>query len=132
MPAMRSDGIARLCRYQCPTRAVLVVLIPTGLGRALRRQQMPPSSKTWSVWTSSPRSSWHCSGSKAAFARLPDYLRGEPILAHAPEAVTRTQPEPFIVSTLFLRPLPSNWQVVCGIYPQSRRVFALLPRLFTG
>jgi len=39
MPAMRSDGIARLCRYQCPTRAVLVVLIPTGLGRALRRHK---------------------------------------------------------------------------------------------
>jgi hypothetical protein len=56
----------------------------------------------------------------------------EPTLAHAPEAVTRTQPEPFIVSTLFLRPLPANWQVACGIYPQPRRVFALLPRLFTG
>jgi hypothetical protein len=39
----------------------------------------------------------------------------EPIVAHAPEAVTRTQPEPFIVSTLFLRPVPANWQVACGI-----------------
>jgi hypothetical protein len=56
----------------------------------------------------------------------------EPIVAHAPEAVTRTQPEPFIVSTLFIRPQPANWQVACGIYPQVRRVFALLPGLFTG
>ncbi|HYQ05384.1 MAG TPA: hypothetical protein VER26_00175 [Xanthobacteraceae bacterium] len=39
-------------------------------------------------------------------------------MAHAPEAVTRTQPEPFIVSTPFLRPVPPNWQVACGIYPQ--------------
>jgi hypothetical protein len=43
-------------------------------------------------------------------------------LARAPEAVTRTQPEPFIVSMLFLRPVPPNWQVACGIYPQVRRV----------
>jgi hypothetical protein len=43
-------------------------------------------------------------------------------MAHAPEAVTRTQPEPFIVSMLFLRPVPPNWQVACGIYPQARRV----------
>jgi len=43
-------------------------------------------------------------------------------MAHAPEAVTRTQPEPFIVSMLFLRPVPPNWQVACGIYPQVRRV----------
>jgi len=43
----------------------------------------------------------------------------EPIVAHAPEAVTRTQPEPFIVSTPFIRPLPPNWQVACGIYPQQ-------------
>jgi hypothetical protein len=49
------------------------------------------------------------------------YLR-EPTLAHAPEAVTRTQPEPFIVSTLFLRPVPPNWQVACGFYPQARRI----------
>jgi hypothetical protein len=46
----------------------------------------------------------------------------EPMMAHAPEAVTRTQPEPFIVSTPFLRPVPPNWQVVCGIYPQAERV----------
>ena len=38
-------------------------------------------------------------------------------MAHAPEAVTRTQPEPFIVSMPFLRPVPPNWQVACGIYP---------------
>jgi hypothetical protein len=43
-------------------------------------------------------------------------------VAHAPEAVTRTQPEPFIVSTLFLRPVPPNWQVACGIYPQAGRI----------
>ena len=58
-------------------------------------------------------------------------LRG-PMVAHAPEAVTRTQPEPFIVSTPFLRPVPPNWQVVCGTYPQAERVFALLPGLFAG
>jgi hypothetical protein len=46
----------------------------------------------------------------------------EPLVAHAPEAVTRTQPEPFIVSTPFLRPVPPNWQVACGIYPQVRGV----------
>jgi hypothetical protein len=46
----------------------------------------------------------------------------EPIVAHAPEAVTRTQPEPFIVSTPFLRPVPPNWQVACGIYPQAEWV----------
>jgi hypothetical protein len=32
-------------------------------------------------------------------------------LARAPEAVM-----------LFLRPVPPNWQVACGIYPQVRRV----------
>jgi len=42
-------------------------------------------------------------------------------MAHAPEAVTRTQPEPFIVSTPFIRPVPPNWQVACGIYPQPHR-----------
>ena len=45
-------------------------------------------------------------------------------MAHAPEAVTRTQPEPFIVSTPFLRPVPPNWQVACGIYPQAGPVLA--------
>jgi len=45
----------------------------------------------------------------------------EPIVANAPEAVTRTQPEPFIVSTPFLRPVPPNWQVACGIYPRRGR-----------
>jgi hypothetical protein len=57
---------------------------------------------------------------------------GEPIVANAPEAVTRTQPEPFIVSTPFLRPLQPNWQVACGIYPKTRRIFGLLARLFAG
>jgi len=37
----------------------------------------------------------------------------------APEAVTRTQPEPFTVGTPFLRPPAANWQVACGIYPQA-------------
>jgi hypothetical protein len=45
---------------------------------------------------------------------LPLRLR-EPTLAHAPEAVTRTQPEPFTVSMLFIRPQAANWQVACGI-----------------
>jgi hypothetical protein len=44
------------------------------------------------------------------------------LVAHAPEAVTRTQPEPFIVSTPFIRPVPPNWQVACGIYPRARRI----------
>ena len=48
---------------------------------------------------------------------------------HAPEAVTRTQPEPIIVSTPFLRPVAANWQVVFGIYPQAAR-FCLIPRRF--
>ena len=60
----------------------------------------------------------------------PETSLGEPIVAHAPEAVTRTQPEPFIISTLFIRPQAANWQVACGIYPQAGRVFALLPGLF--
>ena len=48
-------------------------------------------------------------------------------MAHAPEAVTRTQPEPFIVSTPFLRPVPPNWQVACWIYPRWEG-FCLIPR----
>jgi hypothetical protein len=39
MPAMRRDGIQRLRRFECPARAVRVVLIPTGLGSALRRHK---------------------------------------------------------------------------------------------
>ena len=46
-------------------------------------------------------------------------------MAHAPEAVTRTQPEPFIISTPFLRPAPPNWQAARGIYSQITLDFAL-------
>jgi hypothetical protein len=28
-----------------------------------------------------------------------------------------TQPEPFTVSTPFLRPAQGNWQVICGFWP---------------
>ncbi|MGE5365919.1 MAG: hypothetical protein ACM3PO_01395 [Betaproteobacteria bacterium] len=52
----------------------------------------------------------------------PETSLREPIVAHVPEAVTRTQPEPFIVSTPFLRPVPPNWQVACVIYPQAQWV----------
>jgi hypothetical protein len=43
----------------------------------------------------------------------------EPIMAHAPEAVTRTQPELSSSARPFLRPVTANWQVACGIYPQG-------------
>lgn len=56
------------------------------------------------------------------------FLR-EPIVANAPEAVTRTQPESFIVSMPFLRPVPLNWQVACGFYPQASR-FCLIRGVF--
>ena len=46
----------------------------------------------------------------------------EPIVAHAPEAVTRTQPELSSSARPFLRPVTPNWQVACGIYPQAQWV----------
>src|SRR5271166_6550771 len=121
MPAMRRDAIERLCRCECAARAVRVVLIPTGLGRALRRRKRR-------VRRRHDRSE-HLLHERRGIAavrkqRLPSsrIVLREPILAHAPEAVTRTQPEPFIISTPFLRPVPPNWQVACGIYPQVRGV----------
>jgi hypothetical protein len=121
MPAMRRDAIQRLCRCECAARAVRVVLIPTGLGRALRRYECRIRRRH--------DQSEHLLHERRGIAadrkqRLPGsrIVLREPIMAHAPEAVTRTQPEPFIVSLLFLRPVPPNWQVACGIYPQVRRV----------
>jgi len=52
----------------------------------------------------------------------PGWSLGEPLLAHAPEAVTRTQLELSSLARPFLRPVTPNWQVACGIYPQARWV----------
>jgi hypothetical protein len=120
MPAMRRDAIERLCRCECAPRAVRLILIPIGLGRALRRRECRVRRRH--------DQSEHLLHERRGIAadrkqRLPGsrIVLRKPMVAHAPEAVTRTQPEPFIVSTPFLRPVPPNWQVACGIYSQARR-----------
>jgi hypothetical protein len=73
MLPMRREDIARLFRQQCRPCTVQVVLIPTGLGGALRRRNAVFVEDIIGL-KSSPRTSWHCSRSKAAFARLPDHF----------------------------------------------------------
>src|SRR5439155_14379302 len=80
-----------------------------------------------------PRTSWHCSGSKAAFAWFPSSRFGEPLLAHAP-GPSRGHNRNFSPSARpSLRPQAANWQVACGIYPQGYRkaaAFCLIGEAF--
>ena len=71
-------------------------------------------------------------------ATAPERLqtRRPPCSRHLPPGANReadetgcpnaTQPEPFTVSTLFLRPPKGNWQVICGIWRHGGE----LPRYF--
>ena len=68
----------------------------------------------------------------------PVIFLGEPIPADSPsarlpEALTRTQPEPFTVSITFIKRLAGNWQVACRIWRRGshsgRAAGPLLPRL---
>jgi hypothetical protein len=122
MPTMRRDPLQRFCRCQRTTRTVPAALIPIGLAGALATlgaglvEDMPSE-------TSSLRTPWHRSGPKAALPWLPALsLFGKPIGHTHRKAVTRTPPELFTVSRSFLRPRMPNWQVACGIYPQSGRI----------
>ncbi len=46
----------------------------------------------------------------------PVIFLGEPSPADVTGCPNATQPEPFTVSILFLRPPALNWQVACGIW----------------
>jgi hypothetical protein len=112
MPEMRRDAIERLCRCECAARAIRLVPIPTGLGRALRRRRCRVGRRY-------NRFEHLLHERRGVAADRKQRLPGYQILLNAPEAVMRTQPEPFIISTPFIRPVPPNWQVACGIYPQA-------------
>ena len=44
---------------------------------------------------------------------------GEPNLVDVTGCPNATQPEPFTVSILFLRPPAPNWQVACGLWREG-------------
>ena len=51
--------------------------------------------------------------SESTIRLAPVIFLGEPILADATGCPDATQPEPFTVSILFIRPGTGNWQVAC-------------------
>ena len=64
---------------------------------------------------------------ESAVRLAPVIFFGEPNLVDVTGCPNATQPEPFTVSTLFLRPPKGNWQVICGIWRHGGE----LPRYFT-
>jgi hypothetical protein len=127
---MRRDVIQQRYRCERAARAVRIALIPTGLGRALRRHNAVfvedmINLNIFSTNVAAPQRT------ESSVCLAPRSFRGAD-LAHAPEAVTRTQPEPFIVSMPFLRPRPANWQVVCGICPRGGGFWRKCQGFFTG
>jgi hypothetical protein len=67
---------------------------------------------------------------ESSVCRAPGSSLREPILAHAPEAVTRTQPEPFIVKHALHKAGAAELASRLWDLPAAGPGFALLPGVF--
>ncbi len=120
-PQFRSiaHGMARDCSSGFPAAGtrfaheVPAVLILKGVGVALRRQRRPVRWRVNSIEPPAPER--FESGVRLA----PVIFIGEPNPADVTGCPNATQPEPFTVSVLFLRPRTGNWQVACEIWRQG-------------
>src|SRR6516225_8425662 len=131
MPAMRRDAIERLCRCACAARAVRVVLIPTGLGKALRRCKCR-------VRRRHDRSE-HLPHERRGTAadrkqRLPGsrIVLREPIAAHAPGGRHADATGTFHRQHALLKAAAAELASRLWDLPSGETGFALLPGLFTG
>jgi hypothetical protein len=101
------------------SRAIPIVLISEGIGG------LGPSS--------APHLSGACLQQHMALERLESQIRLAPViflvsrganLGGVPDCPNATQPEPFAVSTFFIRPHRVNWQVTCRIWVGGCVTFA--------
>jgi hypothetical protein len=65
-------------------------------------------------------------GVESGIRPAPVIILGETIAADVPGRPNATQPEPFTVSVLFIRPRPGNWQAGCEQGSESTTI--VLPR----
>jgi len=116
-PQFRSiaHGMARDCSSSFAAAGTRVahevpaVLISEGVGVALRRRRRPVR------WRDDSKELLAPERFESGVRLAPVIFLGEPNPADATGCPNATQPEPFTVSVLFLRPRAGNWQVACAI-----------------